>query len=180
METLTGFIKKIVCALEVEKIDYAFTGALAASYYGVPRTTADIDIIISMSRKDAKAKLAPALRSTGLEVEEKTIDDAYTSGFCIATFKGKTLPYRVDIIFADNLRKRQGNIADIDTWLQVPEDLINAKLRMIIVTLDKGKVAKDESDIKAIIQFTKVDKRLIMEQAKKNKTLQVWERLSTT
>jgi hypothetical protein len=54
METLTGFIKKIVCALEVEKIDYAFTGALAGSYYGVPRTTADIDIIISMSIKDAE------------------------------------------------------------------------------------------------------------------------------
>jgi hypothetical protein len=177
METLTGFIKKIVCALEVEKINYAFTGALAASYYGVPRTTADIDIILSMSRKDAKTKLATALRSTGLEVEEKTIDDAYTSGFCIATFKGKTLPYRVDIIFADTLRKRQGNIADIGTWLQAPEDLVNAKLRMIKVTLDNNKTAKDESDIRAILQFTEVDKRLINEQAKKDRTLQVWKRL---
>lgn len=180
METLTGFIKKIVYALEVEKINYAFTGALAASYYGVPRTTADIDIIISINRKDAKAKLAPALRSTGLEVEEKTIEDALTSGFCVATFKGKTLTYRVDIIFADNLRKLQGNIADIDAWLQAPEDLINAKLRMIKVTLDEGKAAKDESDIKAIIQFTHVDKKLIIEQAKKDKTLQVWKRLTTT
>ena len=178
METLSEFIKKIVCALEVEKIDYAFTGAFAASFYGIPRTTADIDIIIAASEKDVKVKLAPALRSTGLDVEEKTILDALTSGFCVATFKSKTLPYRVDIIFADNLHKRKGTIADVDTWLQAPEDLINAKLRMIKVTLDKDKTAKDKSDIKAILQFTEVNKLLIKEQAKKDNTLQVWKSLT--
>lgn len=178
METLAGFIKKIVTALEVEKIDYAFTGALAASFYGVPRTTADIDIIIAINKEDAKAKLAPALRSTGLEVGEKTIVDTLTSGYSIATFKGKALAYRVDIIFANIVRKRKGTIADVDTWLQNPEDLINAKLRMIKVTLDGNKSAKDESDVRAILQFTKVDKRLIREQAKKDQTLQVWKQLT--
>jgi len=180
METLAEFIKKIVCVLEGEKINYAFTGALAASFYGVPRTTADIDIIIAISKKDAKVKLIPALRSMGLDVEEKTIDDALTSGFSIATFKGKTLPYRVDIIFADNVRKRKGIVADVNTWLQDPEDLINAKLRMIKVTLDGNKAAKDESDVRAILQFTQVDKRLIKEQAKKDQTLQFWKRLTTS
>lgn len=179
MENLADFIKKIVHAFEVEKINYAFTGALAASFYGIPRTTADIDIIFSINQEQVKAKLIPALRSTGLEVEEKTLDDAYKSGFKIATLKGRNTAYRVDIIFADNLRKCKGTIADVDSWLQNPEDLINAKLRMIKVTLDTNKAAKDESDIRAILRFTKVDKRLIREQAKKDQTLQVWKRLTT-
>jgi hypothetical protein len=63
MQSLAGFIKKIVCALELEKIDYAFTGAPAASFYGIPRTTADIDIIVAINQENAKAILAPALRS---------------------------------------------------------------------------------------------------------------------
>jgi len=170
----------MVRALELEKIDYAFTGALAASFYGIPRTTADIDIIVAINQENAKAILAPALRSTGLEVDNKTIDDAYASGFKVATFKGKTLAYRVDIIFAGMVQKRKGSIADIGTWVQAPEDLINAKLRMIKVTLDKGKAAKDESDIMAILQFSEVDKATIAEQAKKDHTQQVWKRLTAS
>ena len=180
MEDLAGFIKKIVCALEAEKIDYAFTGALAASFYGVPRSTADIDIIVATNQEESKVKLAPTLRATGLDVGEKTIDDAFASGFRIATFKGKSLAYRVDVIFADNVRKLKGVIADVDTWLQSPEDLINAKLRMIKVTIDEGKAAKDESDILAILRFTEVDKGLIKEQAKKDQTLPVWKRLTSS
>jgi hypothetical protein len=37
-----------------------FTGAIAASYYGTPRTTMDIDLIIKAAQKDA-AQLATAL-----------------------------------------------------------------------------------------------------------------------
>ena len=87
VEGLADFIEKIVGAFEREKIDYAFTGALAASFYGIPRTTADIDIIVAIDQENARSKLAPALTSTGLEVEEKTINNAYASGFRIATFK---------------------------------------------------------------------------------------------
>ena len=115
MLDLAGFIKKIVRALELEKIDYAFTGALAASFYGIPRTTAGIDIIVALNQEKVRGRLAPALRSTGLVVDIKTIDDAYASGFKIASFKCKTLAYRVDIIFVDNIEKRKGVIADVDT-----------------------------------------------------------------
>jgi hypothetical protein len=44
MEGLTVFIKKLVECFTKENLNYAFTGALAASFYGVPRTTADIDV----------------------------------------------------------------------------------------------------------------------------------------
>jgi hypothetical protein len=109
-------------------------------------------------------------------VDGKTLDDALTSGYRIATFHCKTSPYRVDVILSDQIRKRSGNIAGVDTFLQVPEDLVNAKLRMIKATIDEERTQKDEDDVRAILRFTEVDKKTIYEQAKKDGTVALWER----
>jgi len=39
-------IKKLISSLNKQNIHYAFTGAFAVSYYGFPRLSADIDILI--------------------------------------------------------------------------------------------------------------------------------------
>jgi hypothetical protein len=177
LDGLYTFVKKLVTALAQEGLDYAFTGALAASFYGVPRTTADIDILIAVAQKDVKNRLASAFRLAGLDVEEKRIDDAIVSGYKIITFKRKTSPYKVDVILTDQLRKSGGTIAGVDTFLQAPEDLVNAKLRMIKATIEEERTMKDEDDVRAILRFTDVDKKIIQEQAKKDKTLAIWKRL---
>jgi len=173
-----GFIKKLVDGFEKEGLDYAFTGALAASFYGVPRTTADVDIMVAVSSKTAKKKLVSALRLAGLQVDEKRIDDALTSGYKIATFRCKTSPYRVDVILSDSIRKRLGTVADLPTYLQPAEDLVLAKLRMIKATIPRERSIKDEEDVRAILRFTEVDKAAIEKQAKKDGTLEVWKSLS--
>jgi hypothetical protein len=178
LEGLASFIKRVVSALEKEKLDYAFTGALAASFYGVPRTTTDIDIMVAISQENLKTKLASVLLLAGLDFEEKRIDDAITSGYKIATFKSRTSAYKVDIILADRVRKRDGNIAGVDTFLQVPEDLINAKLRMIHATIDQVRAGKDEDDVRAVVHFTDVDKKIIQKQARRDGTLEIWKRLA--
>jgi hypothetical protein len=177
LDDLLTFVNRIVESFTKEGLDYAFTGAFAASYYGVPRTTADIDVLVSLTLEDTKIKLASALRQTGLEVDEKTIDDATTSGYRIASFKSKSSPYRIDIIFSDQVRKRSGNINGVDTFFQAPEDLISAKLRMIKATIQKQRAVKDEEDVKAILRFTKVDKEAIQKQAREDKTDDIWRRL---
>jgi hypothetical protein len=178
LDGFLGFVKKLACGFEKEGVDYAFTGALAASFYGVPRTTADVDIIVAVSSKEAKTKLVSALRLAGLQVDEKRIDDALTSGYKIATFKCKTSPYTVDVILSDSIKKRTGNIADLTTYLQPAEDLILAKLRMIKATIPRERAIKDEEDVRAIMLFTKVDKEAIQKQAKKDKTLEIWKTFS--
>jgi hypothetical protein len=72
----SDFVKKLIEGFEKEEVDYAFTGALAASFYGVPRTTADVDVIVAAASKTAKTRLGSALRLAGLQVDEKRIDDA--------------------------------------------------------------------------------------------------------
>jgi hypothetical protein len=175
MKGLYDFVKNLVNAFTKEKLDYAFTGALAASFYGVPRTTADVDILVAVSAKETKNKLISALRFAGLQVEEKRIDDAILSGYKIATFKSKSSPYKVDVILSERIRKRKGSIADLDTFFQIPEDLILAKLRMIKATVEDERAAKDEEDIKAILSFTKLNTNAVEKQAKMDGTLEIWK-----
>ena len=49
MEVYYAFVKKLVNAFGMTGLDYAFTGALATSFYGVPRTTSDVDVIVAVT-----------------------------------------------------------------------------------------------------------------------------------
>lgn len=103
MEDYYTFVKKLAIAFEKSKLDYAFTGALATSFYGVPRTTTDVDVIIAIANETGvKRKIKTALNEADLEFDERKIDTALTSGYKIATFKNKTIPYTVDIILSDD------------------------------------------------------------------------------
>ena len=179
MEAYYAFVQKVVLAFEGAGLDYAFTGALATSFYGTPRTTSDIDVIVAVaSEADVKAKLITALHRAGLAVDEHKIDSALTSSFKIATFKDTTSPYCIDVIFSsEKLDKRAGKIAGLNTFFQSPEGLIAAKLRMIKATSPPERAAKDKTDIKGILKFTKVNLETVKEQAKKDKTLDVFEAL---
>ena len=44
MDSFQGLIKRLIQNLNKNQVQYMFTGAIAASYYGTPRTTMDIDI----------------------------------------------------------------------------------------------------------------------------------------
>ena len=49
MEVYYAFVKKLANAFDMKGLDYAFTGALATSFYGVPRTTSDVDVIVAVT-----------------------------------------------------------------------------------------------------------------------------------
>ena len=160
-------------------MDYAFTGALAVSFYGSPRTTSGVDIIVAAaSKEDEKRKVIEVLQCAGLEADERKIENALTSGYGIANLKDKVTPYSVDIIFAiGKLDKQFGKVAGLAGYLQKPEGLIAAKLRMIKVTVPKERALKDVEDVKAILAFTKVNLRRIRLRAKKEKTLEILENI---
>ena len=180
MEAYYAFVRKIVDAFGGVGLDYAFTGALAISFYGVPRTTSDIDVIVQVASESViKAKLNEALRMAGLTVDERKIDSALLSGFRIVTFKDKSSPYSIDVILSsEKLDKRAGKIAGLDTYFQSPEGLIVAKLRMIKATLPPERSGKDKADVKAILAFTWVDVEAVKRQARRDNTLGIFEALT--
>ena len=180
LEDYYAFIKKLVGAFDHAKLDYAFTGALAVSFYGVPRTTSDVDVIIAAaSQSDFKAKIISALAQAGLEVDDRKIETALTSGYRIATFKDKTAPYTVDVILSDGrLDKKAGKIDKTIAYFQSPEGLIAAKLRMIKATLPPERSAKDKEDVKAVLAFTKVNIAAVKKRAQMDDTLEIFEALT--
>ena len=179
MEKFYILAKRLADAFDQSGVDYAFTGALAVSFYGTPRTTSDVDLMVAVSSKtEVKRKVAEALRKAGLNVEECRIDDALTSGYNIATFRDKTSAYKVDVIFqAGTLEKQPATVAGVETFLQKPEGLVLAKLRMIKATVLRERAVKDEDDVKAILAFTKVDLAAVKRQAKKEGTLEIFQAL---
>lgn len=158
-------------------IDYMFTGALAASYYGRPRTTMDADVIIRISsRGSSRSEFVYALKEAGVKVEERRIDMAFESRFKIATFRDSRSPFTLDAIFSGRrLNKRPGTILRLPTFYQIPEELILAKLRMIKATIPRERGFKDEEDVKAILKFTEVDLNALKRKAGRSNILPILE-----
>jgi hypothetical protein len=174
-----GFVKKLIEGFGRENLDYALTGALAASFYGVPRTTSDVDILIAIPQgTDVKDKVVKALEHAGLEIDLHKIDEALVSGYNILTLADKASPFTVDVIFSSEpIRKQGGTVAGVKTFFQSPEGLIIAKLRMIKATLPRERAAKDEEDIRAVLTFSKVNLREVKTQAEKDGTLTILDAL---
>ena len=172
-------IRRLIGCLSDSSLDYAFTGALAVSFYGSPRTTSDVDVMIAISEDPKENEVADTLRCAGLEVETGKLNEAISSGYHIATLRDKASPYSVDVIITrGRLDKRPGVIAGLQTYLQKPEALILAKLRMIKATLPRERAAKDEGDIRGILAFTKVDMESVKRLAEREGTLEILQGLT--
>lgn len=178
METFYDFVKRLVRSFEKVGVDYAFTGALAASFYGVPRTTVDVDVLVLVAEEVQKAKLVSALGEASLMVDEREIDKALKSGYRIATFRDSETPYSVDIIFSDKVfQRRTGRLAGLRAYFQTPEDLVLAKLRMIRATVPRERAQKDMEDVRAVLKFAAVDVEKVRRRAKEEGTLQIFEEI---
>ncbi len=125
-----------------------------------------------------KQKVIQTLKHANVEADEHKIENALTSGYPIASLKDKKSPYRVDLIFSqEKLDKQTGEAAGVTTYLQKPEGLIAAKLRMIKATIPRERATKDTQDVKTILAFSNVNLESIKQQAKKDKTTYILESL---
>ena len=180
MDSFEGLIKRIVKALNDAGVDYMFTGALAASYYGTPRTTMDMDVIVRFSPENTK-RFTVQLRKAGMGVRERKIREAFESGFRIVTLKDKKSPFTVDIMLSDKkLEKISGAILGLSTFYQTPEALISSKLRMIKATIPRERTLKDKDDVRAILRYTRVDLKAVKRRAQKENTISILEELVTS
>ena len=161
------------------KIDYMFTGALAASYYGIPRTTLDVDILIKFTPKGVKFLVAQ-LKKAGLSVSRRKVELAFKSGYKVVTLEDEKAPFTVDIILSDKkLEKKKGEILGMPTYYQTAEALILAKLRMIKATIKEEKALKDRADVRAILRHIRVNLKALKKKAKEEKTISILEELLT-
>jgi hypothetical protein len=127
-------ILKLVCEfLNEEKVVYVVVGGLAVLFYGIPRTTMDIDLIIKMDI-DGTKRFAQFLTENDFFADEEDIKTAFGEK-SHATIEDKTSMIRLDIkgIHSENdmitlKRRRKVSLADFVFFVASPEDTIANKL----------------------------------------------------
>jgi hypothetical protein len=170
-------VKRIVKSFNSSEIDYMFTGALAASYYGTPRTTVDVDIVAQVSKENAD-RLIETLRKAQVEASKRKVEQAIDSDFRMLTVIDRKTALHLDIILSNKkLKKKPGKIVSLPTFYQTPEELILAKLRMVKVTIPPERALKDKDDIRAVLRHARINIKTIEKQAEKENTLYLFKEL---
>ena len=151
---------------------------MAASYYGLARTTRDIDFIVQVPI-DNFDKFLDRLAIGGLIVDKTMIKLQLASGYNIVSLPHERFPYQVDLIIQTKgrLERRPGTALGLRSYYQPPELLILSKLRMIKATRPVGRSFKDREDIRQILANTRVNKRKILAQTRKQGTISIFREI---
>lgn len=175
---LISLLKLVVSRLEKLKIPYLLTGGLAVSFWGLPRTTHDIDIVIEAQRKD-RDKIINVFKKD-FYISEEAVDQAIEKRFTfnIVHFKSglkidfwlskrnffKTLEFE---------RTRKKKIFGKEIYIISPEDLILEKL----LWFKESQSSRHLEDIKSILKISEINQNYLKDWAKKQSTLKVLKEL---
>jgi len=125
--------KRIVKVLKDAKIPYMITGGLAANYYGCPRATYDLDLVVELDEASAETliKLASQARFR-LHEKEVLVLTKVGNRFVMESWE----KYRIDFWLVKTAfdreifeRRRRAMVFGMQVWISTPEDLILQKLR---------------------------------------------------
>jgi hypothetical protein len=130
-ENYSDALHRLVKALNETRIRYALTGAAAVGYYGIPRTSMDIDVVmtgnLSVSQLDA---LASALSRNGFAANRDEIRRAVTGGEVkFQAFDDKTGFLRVDMFLEKSFGRVADRIDGLRVWFRTFEELVAKKIQ---------------------------------------------------
>ncbi|MDO8335291.1 MAG: hypothetical protein Q7T74_00720, partial [Candidatus Saccharibacteria bacterium] len=133
MDTQRDFIRYITAKLELARIPYMIAGSVSSSFYGKPRSTQDVDMIIDPVRTTLENFIK--LLGPNYYVSQRAAIDAleHRGMFnIIDTING----WKVDLIIRkirpfsqeEFKRRRPAELMGVHTWVLSPEDSILSKL----------------------------------------------------
>ena len=127
------FLFRVIDALEQSKIPYAITGSWASTTYGMPRTTHDLDVVVSLAVENVSALVAafpPPIYADAEWIQEAVVLGQFFN------IIDPTLGLKIDFwLLKDDEysrqqfeRRRQVEVLGRSVWMLTPEDVILAKL----------------------------------------------------
>lgn len=152
--TVDELAERVVKACEDEGVEHMVTGALAVSYYGIPRSTKDVDLVISVEATNAIGRVIARLE-TLIEFGAQVQFDTLTWGRRHIGRPREGFPFQVELfeLFDDpfvqaQFRRKQRLFSpqlNRSTWLPTPEDVVVQKLRW-----GRNKDLDDARDVLAV------------------------------
>ena len=125
--------KRMIKVLRSAKIPYMITGGLAANYYGCPRATYDLDLVVELDESSAKRLIELARRARfRLHGGEVLMLTKVGNRFVMESWE----KYRIDFWLVKTTfdreifeRRRRARVFNVPVWISTPEDLILQKMR---------------------------------------------------
>lgn len=152
--TIEELAAAVVDACDAETVEHMVTGAFATSVYGIPRSTKDVDVVLSLRSGDAISRVAKKLEPM-VEFDPQVRFDTLTWGRRLVGVARQSPPLKVELfelfddpfVLAQFARKRQLFSKQIGraTWLPTPEDVVVQKLRW-----GRSKDLDDARDVLAV------------------------------
>ena len=152
--TIEQLAAVVLDACEQEGVEHMLTGAFAHGLYGIPRSTKDVDVVLSLAGADPIQRVVQRL--AGKVVFEPQVQfDTITWGKRLVGESIGDQPFKVELfeLFDDPFvqaqfqRKRRLFSGQIQrtTWIPTPEDIIVQKIRWA-----RSKDLDDARDILAV------------------------------
>lgn len=171
---------EVIEILNRTKIPYSLTGALAVDYYGEPRTTHDIDLVIEISEKDADVMIKNfqndffiSGESIKAAIQEKSMFNAVH----------KETGFKVDFwmlgddAFSKKMFARRIKTKILGTIMSLPtaEDIVITKLEWF----KNSDIDKHYFDVLGIyrIQGENLDIEYITRWCSKKSIIKIWEKI---
>jgi len=148
-------LKKVVQALNENGIDYMITGSTASSFYGEPRSTHDIDVVVSINAAGVE-RLAASFPEKEFHFDKEEFLEA---------IKNKKMSNVIDIKEGDKIdfwvlsdaafnresfrRKTEEDFMGIKIKFPTPEDVIISKLKW---AKESGGSEKQLQDVKGVYE----------------------------
>lgn len=177
---MTSVLKLVVDKLNKLQIPYVLTGGLAVSYWGAPRTTHDIDIIIEID----SSKTDSIIQAFDKEfyISREGIEEMLLHGMPFNLIHHKT-GIKIDFWPVDRTdphkvlefsRALKQKIFGQQISIITPEDLIIVKLKWY----QDSESSRHLEDVKSILKISKVTIDYIKQWAFKQGTLEIFNRIS--
>lgn len=175
---LVSLLKIVKKRLDKSNIPYMVSGGLAVSFWGFPRTTHDIDIVIEAKKED-KDKIVKLFKKD-FYVHPEAVEDAIEKRFTFNLIHYKS-GLKIDfwLIKKDSFgraefkRRIKKKIFGEDIFIISPEDLVLCKL----LGYGETQSSRRLDDAKSILMTSKVDLKYIKNWAGKQGTIEILEKL---
>jgi hypothetical protein len=166
--------------LERLALPYCVTGSVAASIYGEPRLTADVDLVLLLKAGDLDALLAAFPDSSYYVPPREHIRlELARDARGMFNLIHHASQFKADIYLAARdpwhafalAKRRRANLGAAGAWIAPPEYVILRKLEY----LREGAQGKHVRDVRYMLAVTEVDRAYLLEQVARHGLGAEWE-----